>query len=65
MWRISYFIETEKRSLQDPYEGRILHLQNESLNNYETHLKKSRFFRIHKSYLINLDYVKGDAGELQ
>ena len=29
----------------------------ESLNYYETRLKNCRFFRIHKSYLVNLDYV--------
>ena len=52
------FIETEKRSCKIHMKDGSFFLQNESLNNYETHLKKSRFFRIHKSYLINLDYVK-------
>ena len=52
------FIETEKRSCKIHMKDGSFYLQNESLNNYETHLKKSRFFRIHKSYLINLDYVK-------
>lgn len=52
------FIATEKRSRKIHMKDGSFYLQNESLNNYETHLKKSRFFRIHKSYLINLDYVK-------
>ena len=34
------------------------YLQKESLNNYENVLRKCRFFRIHKSFLINLDYVQ-------
>lgn len=51
------YIETEKRSCKIHMDDGSFYLQNESLNNYETHLRKCRFFRIHKSYLINLDYV--------
>lgn len=51
------YIETEKRSCKIHMADGSFYLQNESLNNYEQHLKKCRFFRIHKSYLINLDYV--------
>lgn len=51
------YIETEKRSCKIHMADGTFYLQNESLNNYETNLKKCRFYRIHKSYLINLDYV--------
>lgn len=51
------YIETEKRSCKIHMADGKFYLQNESLNNYETNLKKCRFYRIHKSYLINLDYV--------
>lgn len=52
------YIETEKRSCKIHMTDGRSYLQNESLNNYENHLRRSRFFRIHKSYLINLDYVQ-------
>ena len=52
------YIETEKRSCKIHMADKSFYLQNESLNNYESNLRKCRFFRIHKSYLINLDYVK-------
>jgi len=52
------YIETEKRSCKIHMADGSFYMQNESLNNYETNLRKCRFFRIHKSYLINLDYVK-------
>lgn len=51
------YIETEKRSCKIHMADGSFYMQNESLNNYEQHLKKCRFFRIHKSILINLDYV--------
>lgn len=51
------YIETEKRSCKIHMADGSFYLQNESLNNYEQNLKKCRFFRIHKSILINLDYV--------
>lgn len=50
------YIETEKRACRIHTKSRD-YLQNESLNYYELRLKSFRFFRIHKSYLINLDYV--------
>ena len=50
------FIETEKRCCKI-HTGHQSYLQNESLNYYEGRLRDSRFFRIHKSYLVNLDYV--------
>ena len=34
------------------------YLQNEPLSYYETRLRDKRFFRIHKSYLVNLEYVR-------
>lgn len=52
------YIETEKRSCKIHMADGTFYIQNESLNNYEINLRKCRFFRIHKSYLINLDYVK-------
>ena len=51
------YIETEKRSCKIHMTDGSFYLQNESLNNYENQLRRRRFFRIHKSYLINLDYV--------
>lgn len=51
------YIETEKRSCKIHMADGSFYLQNESLNNYEQNLRKCRFFRIHKSILINLDYV--------
>ena len=51
------YIETEKRACKIHMDDGSFYLQNESLNNYENILRKCRFFRIHKSYLINLDYV--------
>lgn len=51
------YIETEKRACRIHMDDGSSYLQNESLNNYENSLKSKRFFRIHKSYLINLDYV--------
>lgn len=50
------YIETEKRSCKIHTKDHS-YIQNESLNYYESRLKEKRFFRIHKSYLINLDYV--------
>ncbi|MDD6212502.1 MAG: LytTR family DNA-binding domain-containing protein [Clostridiales bacterium] len=51
------YIETENRicrihTLKDCYE------ETESLGYYEKRLKEFDFFRIHKSFLINLAYVK-------
>ncbi len=51
------YIETEKRSCKIHMADGSFYLQNESLNNYEVNLRRCRFYRIHKSYLINLDYV--------
>lgn len=51
------YIEMEKRSCKIHMADGVFYLQNESLNNYEQNLRKCRFFRIHKSILINLDYV--------
>ena len=50
------YIETEKRSCRIHTQERD-YIQNESMNYYETRLKACRFFRIHKSFLVNLDYV--------
>jgi len=50
------YIETEKRSCRIHTKDRS-YLQNESMNYYETRLGNGRFFRIHKSFLVNLDYV--------
>ncbi|MCI7263036.1 MAG: LytR/AlgR family response regulator transcription factor [Otoolea sp.] len=50
------YIETEKRSCRIHTKERD-YIQNESMNYYETRLKACRFFRIHKSFLVNLDYV--------
>ena len=50
------YIETEKRSCKIHTSKRD-YIQNESLNYYETRLREHRFFRIHKSFLVNLDYV--------
>lgn len=50
------YIETEKRCCKI-HTAHKAFLQNDSLNYYETRLRSSRFFRIHKSYLVNLDYV--------
>lgn len=50
------YIETENRSCRIHTKERD-YIQNESLNFYENRLSSDRFFRIHKSYLINLDYV--------
>lgn len=51
------YIETEKRACRIHMDDGGSYLQNESLNNYEISLRSRRFFRIHKSFLINLDYV--------
>lgn len=50
------YIETEKCACRIHTKERD-YLQNESLNFYENRLSGERFFRIHKSYLVNLDYV--------
>lgn len=50
------YIETENRACRIHTKDRD-YIQNESLNFYESHLRSDRFFRIHKSYLVNLDYV--------
>lgn len=50
------YIETENRACRIHMKDRD-YIQNESLNFYESHLRSDRFFRIHKSYLVNLDYV--------
>lgn len=51
------FIETENRSCRI-YTARECFEQNESLAHYEKRLADWDFFRIHKSYLVNLAYVK-------
>ena len=50
------YIETENRACRIHTKNRD-YIQNESLNFYESRLRGDRFFRIHKSYLVNLDYV--------
>lgn len=50
------YIETEKRSCKIHTASKSF-LENESMAYYESRLKGFRFFRIHKSYLVNLDYV--------
>ncbi len=52
------YIETENRACKIHMADGSFYLQKESLNNYENVLRKCRFFRIHKSFLINLDYVQ-------
>lgn len=51
------FIETENRSCRIHTRNESW-LQNGTLNYYEARLKEKGFFRIHKSYLVNLDYVQ-------
>jgi len=51
------FIETENRACRI-HALKESWLQNGTLNYYETRLKEKGFFRIHKSYLVNLDYVQ-------
>ena len=51
------FIETENRACRiHTQEGS--YFQNEPLSYYEARLREKRFFRIHKSYLVNLEYVR-------
>ena len=50
------YIETEKRSCLI-HTKKQDYVQNESLNDYEQRLGSRCFFRIHKSYLINLNHV--------
>lgn len=50
------YIETEKRASRI-HTKKQDYIQNEALNYYELRLSSCRFFRIHKSFLINLDYV--------
>lgn len=51
------YIETENRSCKI-HTAKRDYVQNESLNYFENRLKNWRFFRIHKSFLVNLDYVQ-------
>lgn len=51
------YIETEKRSCRIHTKDNS-YLENESMGFYEHRLKSSGFFRIHKSYLINLNKVE-------
>lgn len=51
------YIETENRACRiHTRDGS--YLQNEPLGSYEAKLKDKRFFRIHKSFLVNLEYVR-------
>lgn len=50
------YIETENRCIKIHTASKS-YIQNESMSYYEHRLKGDRFFRIHKSYLVNLDYV--------
>ena len=50
------------------FTNRKMICSSRALHDYEELLKNQRFFRIHKSYLVNLDhidrYVKGEGGTL-
>lgn len=50
------YIETENRGCRVHSAGES-YLQNESLSFYESRLHGHRFFRVHKSFLVNLEYV--------
>lgn len=50
------YIETANRTCRI-YTARDCFVQNESLNYYEKRLRNQNFFRIHKSFLVNLAYV--------
>lgn len=50
------YIETENRGCRVHSAGGS-YLQNESLSFYESRLHGHRFFRVHKSFLVNLEYV--------
>ena len=51
------YISTEERGCKIHLAGRSF-FQNQSLNYYEERLSPHHFFRIYKSYLINLDYIE-------
>jgi len=51
------FIETEQRACK-LYTVKGISIQNKSLNYYEKRFQSKSFFRIHKSYLVNLEYVQ-------
>lgn len=51
------YIETEKRSCRIHTKDNS-YLENESMGFYEHRLKSNGFFRIHKSYLVNLNKVE-------
>ncbi len=50
------YIETENRGCR-VHTAEGSYLQNETLNYYESRFRGQRFFRIHKSFLVNLEYV--------
>lgn len=50
------YIETENRGCR-VHSMAGSYLQNESLSFYESRLHGHRFFRVHKSFLVNLEYV--------
>ncbi|WP_075720489.1 LytR/AlgR family response regulator transcription factor [Roseburia sp. 499] len=51
------YISTEDRGCKVHLKDRSF-FQNQSLNYYEERLERYHFFRIYKSYLINLDYIE-------
>lgn len=51
------YISTEERGCRIHLKDKAF-FQNQSLNYYEERLECHHFFRIYKSYLINLDYIE-------
>lgn len=52
-----YYIESSGDYVKFQLKNKS-HLVNESLNNLETRLNPAQFLRIHRSFIINLDYIK-------
>lgn len=51
------YISTEERGCRIHLKNQTF-FQNQSLNYYEERLSQYHFFRVYKSYLINLDYIE-------